>query len=178
MFERRREPGTSEADTPSRQCKAGRLQPRWPQTPSKFGAVVCIAAVVLMTTGLNGKASAQAADQPLPIWSVFDDLLAKCFEFFNPPSPPAGPPPPGPEPIPIYPIITIPGPDPIIPPPVVNVPRPDTPPWSPPPAGPVPIPGPVAGAGLPTLMLMCAVAWFRRRKAHKVTEAGPTGTRY
>jgi hypothetical protein len=163
MSERRQEPGTSAADTLPQRCKADRLQPRWPQTLSRFGAVVCIAAVVLMTTGLNGKASAQAADQLLPIWSVFDDLLAKCFEFFNPPRPP-GPPPPEPEPIPIYPIIPIPGPDPIIPPPVVNVPQPDTPPWSPPPAGPVPIPGPVAGAGLPTLMLMCAVAWFRRRK--------------
>jgi hypothetical protein len=177
MSERRQEPGTSAADTPSRQCKADRLQPRWPQTLSKFGAVVCIAAVVLMTTGLNGKASAQAADQPLPIWSVFDDLLAKCFEFFNPPSPP-GPPPPEPEPIPIYPIIPIPAPTRLSRPLWSMSRRPDTPPWSPPPAGPVPIPGPVAGAGLPTLMLMCAVAWFRRRKAHKVTEAGPTGTRY
>jgi hypothetical protein len=120
---------TSLPHTSLRLRKANRAQLHWLRQSSRFAAVVCIAAAALVSPGLNSKASAQAADQPLPIWSFFDDLLAKCFEFFAPPSsPPVGPPPPpgpGPEPIPYYPV----NPGPLFPTPVVIIPLPplDTP---------------------------------------------------
>ncbi len=168
--------GTSSSGASLTQRWADRTRLHWLHQSSRLAAVICIAAAALVSPGLNSKASAQAADQPLPIWSVFDDLLAKCFEFIAPPpSPPVGPPPPpgpGPEPIPYYPIIPSPlFPSPLFPTPVVVIPLPplDTP--SPPDTpGPPPglaVPGPVAGAGLPALMLLGAAVWFRRRKAQR-----------
>jgi hypothetical protein len=182
MSPRPQVPGTSSSGTSLTQRGADRTRPHWLHQSSRLAAVICIAAAALVSPGLSSKASAQAADQPLPIWSFFDDLLAKCFEFIAPPpSPPVGPPPPpgpGPEPIPYYPIIPSPSfPSPLFPTPVVIIPPPppDTPGPPPgPPPGPVVVPGPVTGAGLPALMLLGALAWFRRRKAHRAAEAGPT----
>ncbi len=160
--------GTSSSRAPLTQRGADRTRPHWLHQSSRLAAVICIAATVIVTPGVASKASAQAADQPLPIWSVFDDLLAKCFEFFTPaPNPPAGPPPPPtrpdprpkPEPIPYYPVI----PGPMVPPSVVLPPL-DMGPGPNPGPGPVPVPGPVAGTGLPVLMLLGALTWFRRRK--------------
>jgi hypothetical protein len=161
---------TSLPHTSLRLRNANRAQPRWLHQSSRLAAVICIAAAALVSPGLNSKASAQAADQPLPIWSLFDDLLAKCFGFFAPPpGPPVGPPPPpgpGPDmPSPLF-------PSPLFPTPVVIIPLP--PPGTPltpvtpgPPPEPIAVPGPVAGAGLPALLLLGAAVWFRRREAQR-----------
>jgi hypothetical protein len=167
-----RELVTSSSSTSLTLWRTKRTQPHWRHQSSRFAAVVCIAATALLSSGLNGKAATLVADQPLPIRSVFDDLLAKCFEFFAPPpGPPVGPPPPlGPEPIPDFPLI--PGP---LSPPLVVIPPIDFGPGPIPGPEPVPVPGPVAGAGVPALMLLGALAWFRRRKTQGAEKAVPAG---
>jgi hypothetical protein len=146
----------------------------------KLALVMCFAVTAHLATGVSSSASAQPAEnQSTPVWSFFDDLLAKCIEIIMPTaqdtlSTETPPPPAKPDTIP-NPVIPFPGVTPTItiPGPVITLPREDTlpvvtPPETSPEPGPVlVVPGPVMGAGLPALMAWGAFAWFRRRKAQQ-----------
>ena len=181
------------SQSPSHQAAPGLLPPparshrpaNWPYRLSKVAIVTCFAAALLLAPGGHSRALAQGLDnQPAPIWSIFDALIAKCIEIFNPAPAPSNPVPPppdvGPGPVIIPPVVILPpidmgpGPGPIITPPIdigvgpgpIIIPPTDTVP-GPGPNPVVAVPGPIAGAGLPALLVLGVMTWFRRRKAKR-----------